>query len=63
MTDPAVTESRLSHHEQVCAERYGEIKEAFAAVNARLNAIMYGLIGILLAMVAWLLTNGVPWRG
>lgn len=62
MTDPAVTETRLSVHEQVCAERYADIKEAFKAVNERLDKVVYGIIGLLIAMVAWLLVNGVPWK-
>jgi len=62
MVDPAVTEARLSVHEQVCAERYADIKEAFKAVNERLDKVVYSIIGLLIAMVAWLLVNGVPWK-
>ena len=62
MVDPTVTETRLSVHEQVCAERYAAIKEAFKAVNERLDKIVYGIIALLIAMVAWLLINGVPWK-
>lgn len=61
--DPIVTETRLSAHEEICAERYTDIKEAFKTVHNRLDKIMYGMVGILLAMVGWLLTNGVPWKG
>ena len=63
MTDPTVIEVRLSLHEQICAERYGEIKEVFKTIHNRLDKIMWGLMGILIAMVGWLLVNGVPWRG
>ena len=63
MSDPLVTETRLNSHEEVCAERYADIKEAFKAVHDRLNTIMYGMIGLLVAMVSWLLVNGVPWKG
>ena len=63
MSDPAVTEARLSSHEQVCAERYTDIKESVRTIHTRLDQIMYGRVGILLAMVGWLLINGVPWKG
>ena len=63
MTDPAVTEVRLSLHEKICAERYGEIKDAFKTIHNRLDKIMWGMMGILIAMVGWLLVNGVPWKG
>ena len=53
MSDPLVTETRLNSHEEVCAERYADIKEAFKAVHDRLNTIMYGMIGLLVAMVSW----------
>jgi hypothetical protein len=43
MTDPTVTEVRLSLHEQICAERYGEIKEVFKTIHNRLDKIMWGL--------------------
>jgi predicted nucleic acid-binding Zn ribbon protein len=64
--DPAlgatITATRLDAHEKICAERYGEIKESFARVHARLDKIIYGLIGLLLTMVGWLVINGVPWK-
>lgn len=63
MIDPIVTETRLNSHEEVCAERYADIKDAFKTVHHRLDKIMYGIIGLLVAMVGWLLVNGVPWRG
>ena len=63
MTDPIVTETRLNSHEEICSERYADIKEAFKAVHNRLDKIMWGMMGILIAMVGWLLVNGVPWRG
>jgi hypothetical protein len=57
-----VTATRLDVHEKICAERYGEIKESFVRVHARLDKIIYGLLGLLLTMVGWLIVNGVPWR-
>ena len=63
MTDPLVTETRLNSHEEICSERYADIKEAFKAVHNRLDKIMYALVGVLFAMVGWLLANGVPWKG
>ena len=63
MADPAVTETRLNSHEQICSERYGEIREAFKTIHTRLDKIMYGMIGILVAIVGWLLSHGVPWKG
>lgn len=58
---PAVTASRLDDHEKVCAERYAGIKDDFKDVFKDLNAIKYAIIGLLCAMVAWLIANGVPW--
>jgi hypothetical protein len=49
-------------HEKVCAERYGDIKDSFSRIHARLDKIMYGLIGLLITMVGWLVINGVPWK-
>jgi predicted nucleic acid-binding Zn ribbon protein len=63
MSDPLVTETRLNSHEEVCAERYADIKEAFKTVHNRLDTIMYGIVGLLVAMGGWLLVNGVPWKG
>ena len=42
--DP-ITATRLESHEKVCAERYGDIRDSFARVHARLDKIIYGLIG------------------
>lgn len=61
MTNPVVTQTRLSAHEKVCAERYADIKEAFKTVHNRLDKIMWSMMGVLLAMVGWLLTNSVTW--
>lgn len=61
MVASTVTATRLESHEKVCADRYGDIKESFERVHKRLDAIMYGLLTLLLTMVAWLLVNGVPW--
>jgi mannose/fructose/N-acetylgalactosamine-specific phosphotransferase system component IID len=57
-----VTATRLEAHEKICAERYGDIKDSFTRVHARLDKIMYGLIGLLITMVGWLVVNGVPWK-
>jgi predicted nucleic acid-binding Zn ribbon protein len=54
--------TRLNSHEKVCAERYGDIKESFTRVHNRLDKIVYGVLGILIGMVAWLLINGQPWK-
>ena len=59
---PAVTASRLDDHEKICAERYAGIKDDFRSVFKDLNAIKYAVIGLLVAMVAWLIANGVPWK-
>ena len=61
MTDPVVTETRLNSHEEICSERYADIKEAFKAVHNQLDKIMWAMMGVLLAMVGWLLTNSLPW--
>lgn len=63
MSDPVIIETRLNSHEEICAERYADIKEAFRTVHNRLDKIMYSMVGILIAMVGWLLANGVPWKG
>jgi hypothetical protein len=59
--NPVATAAKLESHEKVCTERYGEIKQAFLDVNARLDKINYGIIGLLIALVGWLLINGQPW--
>ena len=56
-----VLEERLENHEKVCAERYGEISKSFDRVHGRLDWIMRGIIGLLAAMLAWVVVNGVPW--
>jgi len=58
-----VNATRLEAHEKVCAERYGDIKDSFGRVHARLDKIIYGLIGLLITMVGWLVVNGAPWKG
>lgn len=57
----AVLEERLVGHEKVCAERYGEISKSFDRIHNRLDWIMRGIIGLLAAMLAWVVVNGVPW--
>lgn len=57
-----VTATRLDAHEKVCSERYADIKVSFGRVHERLDAIMYGLLGLLITMVGWLIVNGVPWK-
>lgn len=57
-----VTATRLDVHEKICAERYADIKDSFGRIHARLDKIIYGLIGLLITMVGWLVINGVPWR-
>jgi hypothetical protein len=57
----AVLEQRLEDHERVCAERYGEISKSFDRIHGRLDWIMRGVIGLLGAMLAWVVVNGVPW--
>jgi hypothetical protein len=59
--DP-ITATRLDAHEKVCAERYGDIKDSFGRVHARLDKIIYGLMGLLITMVGWLIVNGAPWK-
>jgi hypothetical protein len=63
MPDPVdpITATKLESHEKICAERYGDIKESFGRVHDRLDKIVYGLIALLIAMVGWLIVNGVPW--
>lgn len=56
-----VLEERLENHEKICAERYGEISKSFDRVHGRLDWIMRGIIGLLAAMLAWVIVNGVPW--
>ena len=58
----AVVTERLEGHERVCAERYGQINLSFERIHSRLDWIMRGVIGLLFAMVAWLLLNGRPWE-
>lgn len=57
----AVLEERLEGHEKICAERYGEISKSFDRIHGRLDWIMRGVIGLLGAMLAWVIVNGLPW--
>lgn len=57
----AVLAERLEGHEKVCAERYGEISKSFDRIHGRLDWIMRGVIGLLGAMLAWVIVNGLPW--
>lgn len=57
----AVLAERLDGHEKICAERYGEISKSFDRVHSRLDWIMRGIIGLLAAMLAWVVANGLPW--
>jgi len=59
---PEVTASRLDDHEKICAERYAGIKDDFKDVFKDLNSIKHALIGLLLAVVGWLIINGVQWK-
>lgn len=64
-TDPglkiAVLAERLEGHEKICAERYGEISKSFDRIHGRLDWIMRGIVGLLAAMLAWVIANGLPW--
>jgi predicted nucleic acid-binding Zn ribbon protein len=54
--------TRIDSHEKVCAERYGEIKGSFDRVHTRLDKILYGIIGLLVTMVGYLIVVGRPWE-
>jgi hypothetical protein len=56
----AILEERLVGHEKVCAERYNEISKSFDRIHGRLDWIMRGIVGLLAAMLSWLVINGVP---
>lgn len=66
MTDLAVTvarfaektennETRISKHEDLCAERYGEIASSFMRVHDRLDRIMIGVIAVLISALGGIL--------
>lgn len=57
----AILEERMEGHEKICAERYGEISKSFDRIHGRLDWIMRGVIGLLGAMLAWVIVNGLPW--
>lgn len=61
MVKVAVLAARLEGHEKVCAERYGEISKSFDRIHGRLDWIMRGIVGLLAAMLSWVIINGVPW--
>ena len=70
MSDLLVLEARLNMHEDICAERYADIKKSFERIHidhekisGRIDKIGFSIIGLLIAMVGWLLINDVPWRG
>ena len=58
----AVVSERLEGHERVCAERYSDIKDSFARVHDRLDKIFWGVLGLTVAVLGWLLVNGRPWE-
>ncbi len=58
----AVLEERIEGHEKICAERYGEISKSFDRVHSRLDWIMRGIVGLLAAVLAWVVANGLPWK-
>lgn len=62
MVASTVTATRLDSHEKVCAERYGEIKVSFDRVHSRLDKLFYGIVGLLLTMLGFVLVNGPPWK-
>lgn len=57
----AVMTERLEGHEKVCAERYGQINASFERIHGRLDWIMRGVLGLLIALVGYLLINQAPW--
>jgi hypothetical protein len=70
MSDLLVVEARLNMHEEICAERYADIKKSFERIHAdqervsgRMDKMGLSIIGLLIAIVGWLLIHGVPWRG
>ena len=56
-----VARALLSAHESTCAERYGEIKDSFGRVHSRLDKILWGMIGVLLAILAYTVREWAPW--
>lgn len=50
----AVLEERLSGHEKVCAERYGEIK-------AQLGKIFWTVVSVLGVFACYALATWAPW--
>lgn len=67
--------TRLEAHEERCGDRYGEIAKANAATAASLTRIheridglvgkgfaaVCALVGLLVAIIGYLLTAGAPW--
>ena len=49
-------ERRIDDHEDLCAERYGEISGSFMRVHERLDRIMLGVIAVLISALGALLT-------
>lgn len=48
-------EKRISTHEDLCAERYGEITSSFMRVHERLDRIMIGVIAVLISALGGIL--------
>lgn len=49
--------ARINAHEELCAERYENIKDTFKEVKGWLRAITLISISSLLAMTGWLAVN------
>lgn len=47
----AVVEQRMTSHEAVCGERYGEIKDSFGRVHGRLDGLFKTAMAILAGIV------------
>lgn len=53
--------AQLESHEKVCSERYGEIKTSISRIHKRLDWLLTGVIGILLTILGYVVTNWAPW--
>ena len=63
------TDTRISEHEAVCADRYKALWGAIKDLQHALNRIFVGVLAlcgttilILLSLVAYLLDHGQPWK-
>ena len=68
LTEAKLASNAIAGHERQCAERWAEARDEIKGVKAvletfrgRFIAVLFALIGLLVAMIGYLLVEGPPW--